>query len=121
MEIFKAHDFMACPGNICVTDPDNHLRNWYPDEAICIYRPRPKWLKRMIKIQKLFLKGEIAEDKYFMLKDLEEMKRVRKPRGSNPDRMLGSPLKAINIAFNTPNRKFRNQKLMVDTTLGKGG
>ena len=126
MEQNKNHDFMACPGNICVTDPENTFTNWYPDEAICVYKPRPKWLKRMIKIQKLFLDGKIRDDRYFMLKDLEKIRLVRKPRGilmdSQRDRQRAESIAklALKAPLNMPITKVARRKLMVDTSFQKG-
>ncbi len=85
----RNHDYLACPGNICVTDPENYLRNWFPDEALCVYRPRPKWLKVQKKIQKLYLQGKMTLDKYFTLNDLEKIHAVRPGiKGRyNPDKL----------------------------------
>lgn len=115
------HDSKACPGNICVSDPDNHFTNWYPDEAICVYKPRPKWLKRQIKISKLFLKGEINNDRYFMLQDLEKIKLVRKPRGiridSPRDKQRASKIVKLaqKMTFRMPSTKLKSPKMIVAT------
>lgn len=85
---YLKHDYLACSGNICVTDPENHLTTWFPDEAICTYKPLTKWQKNQIRTQKLFRQGKVSADLYFTKDMLEQMVRVRRPIGKDPDKAL---------------------------------
>lgn len=71
------HDFMACSGNICVTDPEKHLRTWIPGEPACSNKPYAKWQKIQTKINRLLGRGKLKNpNSYFYLADLEKVKRV---------------------------------------------
>lgn len=71
------HDSLACPGNICQTDPENYLRNWWSSEKVCTAKPYAKWQKVQIKINKLLAKGKFKNpDCYFYLDDLLKIRRV---------------------------------------------
>lgn len=73
----KLHDYMACSGNICVTDPEKHLRTWIVGEPTCSNKPYTKWQKVQAKINRLLAKGKLKNtDSYFYLADLEKVKRV---------------------------------------------
>lgn len=97
----EGHCFKCCPGNICVKDPENHLRNWYPGEPLCTYTPRPKWIRKQFKINKLFLAGKISDDKYFTLNDLISIYAVRSgiEGKHNPN---NAPPKHVKLALKVP-------------------
>lgn len=73
-----------CEAPICAGYPTEDLL-WYPDEKICGKIPYTKWQKKQRKIQKLFKKGKINPDRYFTVEMLLKMKKVRNPKGKDPN------------------------------------
>ena len=73
----KVHDYLACKGNICASDPENELRNWWPGELVCTATPYTKWQRVQIRINKLLLKNKLKNlNSYYFLKDLLKIGRV---------------------------------------------
>lgn len=60
------HDSEACASNICETDPEKHLRTWFPDEEVCYSKPFKHWQKIQHRIHKFYLKGKLKfPDQYY--------------------------------------------------------
>lgn len=113
------HDFMACSGNICVTDPEKHLRTWIPGEPTCSNKPYAKWQKVQTKINRLLAKSKLKNpDSYFYLADLEKVKRVTTSTAgivfdSRADKNQG--IQQEKVVFNT-HRSSSDNSLIANTS-----
>jgi len=74
--------FESCSAPICPLDEQSLKKGiWYPGEEICHKRLGLQW----IKIQRRIAKKVKNKDRYFTYKDFQSAKRIRNPRGHNPD------------------------------------
>ena len=80
----------GCNASICPLEPSSvQYSLWYPGEDICkalAYR-QERWYKNQRKINRLFNKGQIDDDRYFTYAMLSSIERVGKGiRGKDPDK-----------------------------------
>ena len=111
----KNHDFMACQGNICQTDPENYLRNWWPGEKTCTARPYLKWQKVQNRLNKLLLVGKLKHpDTYYFIEDLMKVGRTtHQTRGipsekKYPTTASSNAFVAKKVAYNTHKSSYYN-------------
>lgn len=76
--------WQLCEAPICAGYPTEYL-TWFPDEKICRKVPYTKWQKAQIKIQKLYKQGLVKDGQYFIAEILENLRRIRRPRGIKSD------------------------------------
>ena len=78
----KRPHHLYCEAPICPFDPtlESNLDNWcwYSDEEICKKAPYSHIQKIQKKIQRLYLRNEMARDRYFTTNRLLAISKVRK-------------------------------------------
>lgn len=68
---------------MCEGDPTpdwKHWVTWFPEEPICVKKPRSKIQKTQMKIQRLFNKGKLSLkgiNSFYTGEDLERIRLVR--------------------------------------------
>ena len=80
----RCPSFEGCSASLCPLDKGVGTYCWYPDEPICSFRQfqRLDWVRK----QRLIAKRHGSIDRYFTVKMLQEIQRVRKGiKGADPD------------------------------------